>query len=61
MTSGNLRLDRGAIVGYKGSDWRIIVGANATSLWLEDPTTRVRQQAPIAELTVPKAVADAQH
>ena len=60
MTSGNLRLDRGAIIGYKGTDWRIVAGINATSLWLEDPTTRVRQQARIAELTVPTATIDAQ-
>jgi hypothetical protein len=37
MTSGHLRLDRGAVVGYKGSDWRIVAGINATSLWLEAP------------------------
>src|ERR1700730_14865044 len=55
MTSGNLRLDRGEIVGYKGSDWRIVAGINATSLLLEDPFTRARQQARIAELTPPKA------
>ncbi|HTF65455.1 MAG TPA: Mu transposase C-terminal domain-containing protein [Edaphobacter sp.] len=60
MTSGHLRLDRGAVVGYKGSDWRIVAGINATSLWLEDPATHARQQAPIAELTLSKAVVDAQ-
>jgi hypothetical protein len=60
MTSGNFRLDRGAIVGFKGSDWRIAAGISATSLWLEGPATHARQQAPIAELTLSKAVVDAQ-
>jgi hypothetical protein len=40
--------------------FKTVVRHDATSLWVESPTTHARQQAPISELTFAKAVVDAQ-